>query len=336
MSANLRRLADAEVSRRHFLRGTATGAAALAAAGATPSAVRTESVPIIDSHLHVWDLKQFHLPWLDHNIPLLHRDYSLADYHLAAEGLNISAAVYVEVNVEPGQRANEAEYMNELCARSDSPVRVGVVAGDPRATDFEQFIAPFGGNSPLQGVRFLYPPHACDDTTFISGMRALGKRRMTFDLQLSPDLLADAARTVEQCPDTQFILDHCGGTTPQFFRRDAENEPQARRHRETWRKGIEQIAGHANVACKISGVADSALPSGATVEDIAPIIHFCLDRFGPDRVLFGGNWPVCLKGTTLGHWVRSLKTLVASRSQDDNRKLFFDNAERLYRLMRTK
>jgi len=288
--------------------------------------------PIIDAHVHVWDLNQFKLPWLNHAGPVLNRDHSVAEYLQAARRLNVVGAVYVEVNVERGQRGAEAEYAADLCARRDGPFIGAVIAADPADDDFAGFLDRFRSKSSIRGVRFLYPRGGCDDRRFLNGLRALGERQLTFDVQLGPQLLTDAAKTAAACPQTRFILDHCGGADPRPFRKTSDGDPKAKDLRDLWRRGIEALAKQSNVWCKISGVADAALPADATAEDAAPIVNFCLDAFGPDRVLFGGNWPVCLKGTTLGHWVETLRQVAAGRAQTDRRKLFHDNAVKAYRI----
>lgn len=286
---------------------------------------------ILDAHVHVWNLKQFHLPWLDHNLKL-RRDFSVADYVTAAEALNIRQAVYVEVNVEPGQRGAEAEYVAKQCAAQNTPFVGGVIAADPRDRGLGEFLDRFAAERMIRGVRILYPPNGSADPAFVAGLRELGRRNLTFDLQLGPDHLADAAKTVAVCPDTRFVLDHCGGAEPRLFRKESEGDRLSRQDREIYRRGIQAIAKQPNVWCKISGVADSALPGDATTEDVAPIVNLCLDQFGPDRVIFGGNWPVCLKGTTLRHWVESLKQIVTGKSEADRRKLFRENAIIAYRI----
>ena len=312
-------------SRRQMIRATA-GAALAAAATKSWAATESDPLPILDSHVHVWDLKQFHLPWLDHNI-VLHRDYSIADYRKATEGLNITAAVYVEVNVEPAQRNDEARYAVDLCRQSASRFAGAVIAADPTGPDFAKEMQPFKDDPDSKGVRFLYPRDGSSNATFIKNLQLLGMQRKSFDLQLGPSLLLDAARTAEACPDTQFILDHCGGAVPQSFRSDAKPDSA-----DVWRRGIEQLSKRNNVVCKISGVADAALPGDETAADVTPIVRFCLDQFGPDRVLFGGNWPVCLKGSTLGHWVEVLQKIVKGSTIEDRRKLFFENALKAYRI----
>jgi L-fuconolactonase len=318
-----------QITRRTVLGSAVGGTFALL----TPGANGAEApLPIIDSHVHVWDLKQFRLPWLDHAGPVLNRDYSVAEYLKAAEGLKVIAAVYVEVNVEPRQRGEEARYAADLCKRRDGPFVGAVAAADPREAGFVEFLDRFKDEPSFRGIRYLYPAGAADDPACIRGLRALGKRSLTFDFQLSPTLLADAAKTAAACPETRFILDHCGGADPKPFRQESDADPKAREVRDIWRRGVEGLARQPNVWCKISGVADTALPGDATAGDVAPIVNFCLDHFGPDRVLFGGNWPVCLKGTTLRHWVNSLRQIVDGRSEADRRKLFCDNAIKAYGL----
>lgn len=322
------------LTRRKLLTSAGLGLLVLACSNQAPGqAAADHHLPIIDSHLHVWDLKQFRLPWLDRAGPLLDRDYSIRDYLDAAKGLNLVESVYVEVNVSPEQRVAEAQFVADLCRRSGNPIAAGVIGGDPRDPAFGDYLAPFMKTSAIAGVRFFYPPDGSSDAAFLKGLRLLGKLDRTFDLQLGPDLLSDAAKTVRACPDTRFILDHCGGAEPRFFRKNADNATDARGFREQWQSGIALLAKSSNIWCKISGIADAALPGDATARDVAAIVNFCLDQFGPDRVLFGSNWPVCLKGTTIRHWVESLEQLVALRSAEDRRKLFSENARRAYRLL---
>lgn len=320
-----------EISRREMLGRVAVAAAAVASLPALAKDAANPPDDILDAHVHVWDLNQFHLPWLDHD-SMLRRDYSVADYRKATEGSNIRQAVYIEVNVEPKQRGAEAKYVGELCASHDTPFVSGVIAADPRDPSMGEFLDRFARDKTIKGLRFLYPDGGSDDLKFVAGLHELGRRNLTFDLQLGPDHLGDAAKTVAASPDTRFILDHCGGAEPRTFRKSSENDRSSRQFRDTWRRGIETIARQPNVWCKISGVADSALPGHATAEDVAPIVNFCLDHFGPDRFMFGGNWPVCLKGSTLRHWVESLNQIVAGRSEADRRKLFRENAISAYRI----
>jgi len=318
------------VSRREMLKAGAAVVAGTVARSLSGAEGEQAVGPIIDSHIHIWNLKQFHLPWLDHAEPLLKRDYSVADYREAIRGTAIERAVYVEVEVEADQCVRETEYANQLCSQPNTVISGAVIGGDPADAAFGQYVARFKDTLAIKGVRFPYPEGASTNQGFVRGIRALAAAKMSFDLLLGPGQLADAAKLVDACPDTSFILDHCGGATASLFRRQSDRDVGV--ERDQWKRGIELLASRHKVVCKISGVADGALPGGATAGDCAPVVNFCLDQFGPDRVLFGTNWPVCLKGTTIKHWLDALNQIVATRAPSDRAKLFCHNARRVYRL----
>ena len=157
---------------------------------------------------------------------------------------------------------------------------------------------------------------------FVDGVRELGRRELSFDLCMRPAELADGARLVSLCPETRFILDHCGNGSVRF------SDPE----RDQWKRGVEAVAKHPNAICKISGIVASAKGIPWSAEDLAPIVNHCWEAFGPDRVVFGSDWPVCTLAASLAQWVDALKQIAAGRSESDRRKLFHENAVRFYRL----
>jgi len=128
------------------------------------------------------------------------------------------------------------------------------------------------------------------------------------------------AKLVSQVPDVQFVLDHCG--IPNL--KGGELDP--------WRQHIRELAQFPNLACKISGLVAYCHPQHVNAGAIQPFVEHCLECFGWDRVLFGGDWPVCNLTSTLGHWVELAKEMVRTESVDRRRKFFAENAERIYRL----
>jgi L-fuconolactonase len=137
---------------------------------------------------------------------------------------------------------------------------------------------------------------------------------------MRPAELPDAATLIDACPGTAFVLDHCG------------NADVRAKDRTRWRADISRIAARKNVACKVSGIVASAKGAPWTADDLAPIVDHVLDAFGPDRVVFGGDWPVCTLAATYRQWVEALRSIVRARPAADQRKLFHDNALRIYRL----
>ncbi|WP_233579099.1 amidohydrolase family protein [Tautonia sociabilis] len=309
--------------RREFL----GWAAALAALGGRTSGSGTQegvgAVPIVDTHVHLWDLSRFRLPWLEGGGPLA-RDYLPGDYDEAAEGLGIVRAVYMEVDVDPAQHVQEAEYVIDLCRRRVGPLVGAVIGGRPASEGFGAYLDRFRDHPEVKGVRQVLhgegtPPGTCLAPEFVRGIRMLGERGLSFDLCMRPGELRDASRLVDFCPETAIILDHCGNPSVQSADLTA------------WRDDLARLADRGNVACKVSGIVASAAP-GWTAEDLAPIVTHVLDRFGPDRVVFGGDWPVCTKAATLRQWVEALRQVVSERSEAERRALFLDNARRIYRL----
>jgi L-fuconolactonase len=303
-------------TRREFLQSAA--AVAVLASGPTRSAFALAAddaaLPILDTHVHLWDLSKFTLPWVEKGSGLDHT-YLLQDYQKAAAGLNVAKGIYMEVAVAPEQRKAEAEYVLELCRAKGAFLAGAVIGGDVAGDGFAEYLRPFKDDPHLKGVRQITPDFLTP--SFIRGVRLLGERGLRFDLHPGGRRLDDAARLVDTCPETQFILDHCG------------NADSQEKDRAIWQRGIEAITKRKNVVAKISGVVATAAEKW-TSDDLAPIVNHVLDSFGPERVMFAGDWPVCTRRATLGQWVNALKQIVRSRSREEQRKLFHDNAAKVY------
>lgn len=285
---------------------------------------------IVDPHFHVWDRKKLRLSWLDNAGPLLNRDYSLADYREAIAGLNVVRSVYVEVEVDPDQQEAEARFAAGLCGRLESSVAGVVIGGRPGTEGFAGYIGEFKGDPCIRGVRAPFPVGHSREARFVKDMALLGQLQLSFDLLLDAGTMPQAAELAKAAPGTRFILDHCGNASPAWFAPGGD-----RAAAERWRKGIVSLAGQTNVACKISGAAESGPAEVATIANITPIVNHCLDSFGPERVMFASNWPVCLKSITIRGWVEMLRQIIAPRGESFAEKMFSRNAARWYRLADT-
>ncbi len=170
--------------------------------------------PIIDTHVHLWDLSRFRLPWLESSNPLA-RSFLVDDYRKAAEGLGVVRTVYMEVDVDPTQHVAEAESILDLCRRRVGLLGGAVIGGRPAAAEFRGYLDRFRNAPEVKGLRQVLhgagtPSGYCLDPRFQQGVRLLGERGLSFDLCMRPGELRDADRLVAACPDTLFILDHCG------------------------------------------------------------------------------------------------------------------------------
>jgi len=283
-------------------------------------------IPIVDPHQHLWDLTKFKLPWHSGNTPLA-RSFVTADYLAATQGLNVVKTVYMEVDVEPTQQVQEAEYVLDLCGRKDNPMCGAVISGRPASDAFKAYIERYKGNPFIKGVRQVLhgdgtPAGYCLDGQFVKSVQLLGELGMSFDLCLRSGELLDGDKLVGQCPKTRFVVDHCGNMSVR--------ETDAVK-RKVWMDGMKALAQRENTICKVSGIVASAKEDWKPA-DLEPNIRFTLDTFGPDRVMFAGDWPVCTLRATFRQWVDALKSIVKNDPPANQKKLFHDNGVKFYGL----
>lgn len=349
-------------NRRQFLRRASEAALGAAVAGSVPlvaaekqEPAMTEAFPIVDTHQHLWDLTKLRLSWLK-GAGALNRSYVMKDYLEATAGLNVVKAVYMEVDCDTECLTAEADYVIDICRRGGTPTCAAVISGRPGAPGFRDYILRYKGNPYVKGIRHLLFAWKEDnpfflDKAYVDSIRLLGELGMSFDICIAPAGLPDAIKLVDLCPDTRFILDHVGNADVKSYwgptvldgpilggkrvhptgHSVGDDDRAALRYREKWQRDIAEIAKRKNVVCKISGVI-ATVPKRWACCDLAPIINHCLDAFGPDRVMFGGDWPVCTKGATYRQWVEALREVIRPRSESDQRKLLADNAIKFYGL----
>ena len=324
-------------SRRSFMKRVASCAAATAwpAAGRfTLSAADPKdqdlnspsSLPIVDTHQHLWDLSKFSLPWAKGHTTL-DRSFVTADYLAATAGVNLVQSVYMEVDVAPAQQAAEADYVLDLCRRNDNPMSGAVISGRPASSEFAASIARYKGNPLIKGVRQVLhsdatPPGFCLDKQFVASVHLLGEMGMSFDLCMRPGELRDGEKLAALCPRTRFIVDHCGNMSVQ--------ETDAKKIA-AWKQGMQALAQRDNVVCKISGIVVTAREDWQPA-DLEPNMRFSMETFGPDRSMFAGDWPVCTQRATFAQWVAALEWITRDLPLAYRRKLFHDNAVRFYGL----
>lgn len=327
-------------TRREFLKQTSIASAGILAAGqaldlldtktadAKGPNVNDDSLPIVDTHQHLWDLTKFDLPWTKGgDAASLARSFVSADYMAAIKGSNVVKSVYMEVDVTPSQQSKEADYVIDICEKGETPMVAAVISGRPNSAEFKDYATKYSKNKYIKGIRQVLhvdetPAGYCIETAFVKGIKLLGDLGLSFDLCMRAGELLDAVKLVDQCPKTRFILDHCGNLSVQ-------NTDDALRAK--WQKGMQELAARPNVVCKISGIIASAKKDWKP-DDLAPNVKFSMDTFGPDRVMFAGDWPVCTLTATYAQWVSALKTITKDVNPANRKKLFHDNAVKYYGL----
>jgi L-fuconolactonase len=201
----------------------------------------------------------------------------------------------------------------------------GVVSCRPGQQGFEAYVRKVHEMPHIRGFRQVLhgqgtPKGTCNQPEFVRDIQLLGKLGMSWDICMRPTELADAAKLVDACPETRFILDHCG------------NGPARNPEHTQWKHDIAEMAKRENVVCKISGVITSVQPEWDPAKELEPIVLHCIESFGSGRAMFAGDWPVCTLRASFAEWVACLKTIVHGSSAADQRKLFHDNAAAFYRV----
>lgn len=321
--------------RRTFLQRSIAGLAAAATFNEKLMSAEADSLLIIDTHQHLWNLETQKLPWLGGAPEVLKQSYTPTEYAAATQGLRVKA-VYMEVDVAASELDAEANYVIGLAQSGREQTIAATIGGRPAAPDFAQYIKRHHATGHAKGVRqVLHVPETpagfCLGEQFVRGVQQLGALGMHFDLCMRPTELSDGRKLAERCPETRFVVDHCGNGDPKAFGKRRADGDAPWHDAEGWKRDIDALAATKNVICKISGIVARA-PQGWTADDLAPCVNHCLNAFGPDRVVFGGDWPVCLLGAKFAEWVTALRQIVASRPLADQKKLWHENAIKFYGL----
>jgi predicted TIM-barrel fold metal-dependent hydrolase len=277
---------------------------------------------IIDTHQHLWDKDLFHYAWLE-PLPLLDRSFRLGDYYEAARGLEIAKTVFVECDVDDAQILDEALHVLRLAKDPGNYIAGVVASARPEFDGFQAYLDKVSGHPQLKGIRRIlhtHPDELGQGKMFVDNVARLATYGLSFDLCVLARQLPVALTLASRCPDVAFVLDHCG--VP-----DVKGQAL-----DPWRAHISELSRLPNVSCKISGLVAYANPANWQSEDLRPFLDHVIGSFGWDRVMFGSDWPVCNLTATYQRWVATLLSLTNAAGEANQRKLFHDNALRIYRL----
>lgn len=278
---------------------------------------------IIDAHVHFWDPGALSYPWLA-GLPVLRRVFGPADYASATAECApaVDRVIVVEGNCRADQCLRETAYFESL-ADAEVPV-AGIVAfvDLQDAVGRDPVLDALGRSPRVKGVRQNIqgePAGFCLRPAFVAGVREVGKRGLVFDLCATHDQLGEVVELVRRCPETRFVLDHCG--KPAI--RDARRDP--------WCADIARLAACDNVWCKLSGLLTEA-GARATDDDLRPYATHVVDCFGRDRMMFGSDWPVLTTAGRFADWHGFTRRFTADWSASASRAFYADTAAHVYGL----
>jgi len=276
-------------------------------------------VTVIDAHHHFWRYAKAEYGWMSDDMAAIRRDFLPPDLEREIRAAGVDGVVTVQAR----QSVEETAWLLSLA--ETHPFIRGVVGWVPLADPaVEAHLDRFARHPKLRAVRHVV--HDEPDPDFIlgeafnRGVSRLKEYRLVYDILIFERHLPQATAFVDRHPEQPFVLDHIA--KPRI--RDGALEPWAGRMRE--------LARRPNVRCKLSGVVTEADWARWTPAGIRPFLETALEAFGPDRLLWGSDWPVCLVASSYARWKRVVDDFVAALSASERARVLGGCAIETYRL----
>ena len=274
---------------------------------------------LIDAHLHLIHRDQLTYNWMP-NAPMLDTgDYTLADMKALAAG-RITGSIFMEVDVSDFR--HEARMVKAMMQPGSG--LLGQIAGcnPAQAEGFDQWLADCDALNVVGFRRILHegPDDVSRSDTFRRNVRAIGATGRVYDMVFLARQLPVALELARACPEMTLVLDHCG--VPDI----------AGGAMDPWRADMAALAALPHVYCKLSGILAYCAPGTASLEVVRPWVEHVIEEFGPERVLWGSDWPVVNLGGGLPLWLDITDGLLAGLSADEQAAIRAGTARRVYKL----
>ena len=296
---------------------------------------------IVDPHVHLWDLSTHRYPWMEStaegflgDTSPLKKTYLVGDLLAdAGNDIHIEQVVHVDANHDPADPVEETRWLQSLAddpAQRHMPQAI-VAAADFCAPDVQRTLEAHLAFRNLRGIRQILNVHADPRYDYVGrhylreagwqgNFRLLARYGLSFDLQVYPSQMQEAAQLARDNPDTPIILNHTG-----MFADRGSPDGWKR-----WRDGLRLLAACPNVSVKISGLA--MFDHHWTVDSLRPYVLEAISAFGTRRSMFASNFPVDRLFGSYGALWRAFDRIVADASAAEREDLFRATARRVYRL----
>ncbi len=276
-------------------------------------------MPVIDSHHHFWRYTEADYGWIPPAWSAIQRDFLPADLEREIAAAGVDGVVSVQAR----QSLVETDWLLDLATQYT--FIHGVVGWVPLVDPaIEAHLDRYAAQPKLRALRHVLQAEADDAymlrEDFNCGVSALTRRGLAYDILILERHLPNALAFVDRHPNQVFVLDHIA--KPGI----AANEL------EPWAKNIRQLARRPNVSCKLSGMVTEADVTTWTPAQLQPYFDVVLAAFGPSRLLFCTDWPVCLAGVSYAGWKHTVETALSTLSASERAAVMGENAMRIYRL----
>jgi len=278
----------------------------------------------IDAHHHFWKYNPAEYAWIDDDMSVIRRDFLPADLKKAITAANIDAVVSVQAR----QSLEETRWLLELAqANAFIAAVVGWVplASPTVAADLEALLAlPRGVGKKLKSLRHVLQAEPDENYSlgdhFTTALRHLARMNLAYDILILERQLPTAIALVDRHPNLTFVLDHLA-------------KPKIKEWvMSPWRENLRELARRPNAYAKISGMVTEADYRAWSGEQLRPYVDVALEAFGPSRLMFGSDWPVCLVACGYARWANLVRTFIEKLSPTEQADIMGNTARRAYQL----
>lgn len=277
---------------------------------------------IIDSHQHFWQVGKFDYPWMTPELGVLYRDYLPEVLEPTLKENAVTRTILV-------QASNSLAETDWLLSLSDRYPFIAGVVGWVDLTDsgMEADLEVFKANPKFKGVRHLVESEPADDwlvqPDVLRGLQTLEQHGVAYDLLVHTRHLKHVRTVAEACPQLRLVVDHLA--KPPIARGSAAEIHE-------WVNGLKECASYPNVFCKLSGLVTEAHLTSWSSEDLRPYVERALEFFGPARMMFGSDWPVCLLAASYSQVLEAFQLLLRDLRDEERTMIFGGNAANFYQL----
>jgi L-fuconolactonase len=273
----------------------------------------------IDAHQHFWMYSPADYEWIDDSMTALRRNFLPDDLGPELENAGFGGSIAVQAR----QTLEETRWLLDLAARS--PSILGVVGWvDLRSPDVRSQLEVMARNPKLVGIRHVVQSEPDDrfllQPDFLRGISVLEDFELAYDILIYSRHLPVAAEFVNRFPRQRFVLDHLA------------KPPIKSGNFDSWARGISEFAAFPNVFCKLSGLVTEADWQHWTAEQIVPFLDVAFESFGPDRLMIGSDWPVCLLAASYKRALDVVKSYLIQKNSECQDRVLGGNALRFWRL----
>lgn len=272
----------------------------------------------IDSHQHFWHYNPIKGAWITDEMKVIRRNFLPADLEPILKEQNFDGCVAVQAD----QSENENWFLLNLAKAN--PWIKGVVGWlDLKAGNLESRLEECQKHDQFKGIRHIIqaePDGFMTDPEFIKGVSMVGSKGLTYDILTTENQLEEVVGFVKVLPEMKLVLDHI--SKPDIAASSFDH----------WATHMKLLAQFEQVHVKLSGMVTEANWDTWKTEDLKPYVDFCLEYFGPQRLMFGSDWPVCLVAGQYDQVVEALKSILSELSETEQNAIFGETACEFYKL----